>query len=221
MAYEYYFFDLDGTLTNPKEGITRSAQYALNHFGIHEPDLDRLIPFIGPPLKDSFQEFYHLTPDQIPTAIAKFRERFSTVGWKENEVLEGIPEMLEILHAQGKQLVLASSKMEEFVRRIMDLFDFSPYFCEIVGGSKDESRSKKKDVIQEGIRRLGLEGNSDLRDRILMVGDRKHDVEGAHLCGLRCMGIYSGFAEEGELEKAGAEYIVHSVEEMKEKLITL
>lgn len=218
MAYDYLLFDLDGTLTNPREGITKSAQFALRHFGIDEPDLGKLECFIGPPLIDSFKEYYGFEEEKAREGVVWFRKRFTTIGWQENEVLEGIPEMLERLYKQGKHLVVASSKVEEFVQKIMDHFHLSPWFCEIVGATMDETRSAKKDVILEGIRRLGLEGDPNVRERVLMIGDRVHDVDGAHACGLRCMGTYTGFAVPGELEEAGAEYIAGSVAEMGELL---
>lgn len=210
--YHYLLFDLDGTLTNPKEGITRCVQYALRHFGIEEPDLDKLEPFIGPPLIDSFMEYYGLTREQALEGVEKYRERFKDKGIFENEVLEGIPGMLETLREQGACLAVASSKPEEYVTRILEKFDLARYFHQVVGASMDESRSAKEDVIREALRRLGV-GERE-KPRVLMIGDRKHDAQGAKACGIDCLGVYIGFAAPGELEQAKATYIVHSVEEM-------
>lgn len=210
--YRYLFFDLDGTLTNPKEGITKCVQYALRHFGIEEPDLDKLEPFIGPPLVDSFMEYYGLTPEQAREAVVKYRERFRDVGIFENEVLEGIPQMLEELQRRGGLLVVTSSKPEVYVVRILEKFQLRSYFTEVVGASMDEKRNAKADVIREAFRRLSIDGEK--KDQVLMIGDRKHDVEGARQCGIDSLGAYIGFARPGELEAAGATYIVHSVEEM-------
>ncbi len=215
MPYTYLLFDLDGTLTDPKEGITKSVQHALKAFGIEEPDRDKLTVFIGPPLVPSFMEFYGLDHEQALEAVKVYRERFSTVGLYENRVLEGIPEMLARLKAEGKVLAVASSKPEEFVLKILEHFGLRDYFDEVVGALLDETRTAKKDVIEEALRRLKIKDRSE----VLMIGDRKHDAEGARLCGLDSLGVYTGFAEEDELEEAGATFVCHSVEEMAERLI--
>ena len=214
--YQYLLFDLDGTLTNPKEGITKCVQYALRSFGIEEPDLDKLEPFIGPPLLDSFMEYYNMTPEQARTALEKYRERFRDIGIFENEVFPGVPEMLEILQKKGKKLVIASSKPEEYVLRILEKYGIRAFFHEVVGASMDEKRSAKADVIEEAFRRLQI--TEEKKAQVLMIGDRKHDVEGAKACGIRCLGVYVGFAKPGELEQVGADYIVHTVEEMSQFL---
>ena len=216
--YRYLLFDLDGTLTNPKEGITKCVQYALHCMGIEEPDTDRLIPFIGPPLVDSFMEYYKMTVDEAKQAVVKYRERFRDKGIFENELLEGVPEMLERLKSQGKILAIASSKPEEFVVRILEKFGIRQYFDEVTGARMDEKRSAKSEVIEETMHRLGL--GADDRPQILMSGDRRHDVEGAKKCGIDCLGIYVGFAAPGELEMAGAAYIVHTVPQMETFLLT-
>lgn len=214
--YRYLFFDLDGTLTNPKEGITKCVQYALHHYGIEEPDLDKLEPFIGPPLIGSFMEFYNMTEEQARGAVVKYRERFRTVGIFENFVYEGIPQMLEELQKQGKKLVIASSKPEKFVLQILEKFQLRSCFCEVVGATMNETRTAKAEVIQEALTRLHLT-DAD-KPEILMIGDRKHDVEGAAACGIDCLGTTIGFAAPGELEAAGAAYVVNTVEEMREFL---
>ncbi|MCR5295596.1 MAG: HAD hydrolase-like protein [Lachnospiraceae bacterium] len=211
MIYTHLLFDLDGTLTDPREGITKSVQYALRHFGIDEPDPDKLTAFIGPPLIPSFMEFYGLSHEEAVRALAFYRERFSTVGLFENRVLDGIPEMLEKLKAKGKLLAVASSKPEEYVLRILDHFKILEPFDTVSGASMDEKRVEKKDVIEDALVRLGA---SNDRSGILMIGDRKHDIVGARACGLDSLGIYTGFAPVGELEDAGASYVVRTVEEM-------
>ena len=215
--YGYIFFDLDGTLTNPKLGITRCVQYALEHFGIIEPDLDKLEPFIGPPLTDSFMEFYGLTEEQTVEAIDVYRSRFTDKGIFENEVLEGVPEMLAALKAAGRVLTVSSSKPEPFVERILERFELRKYFDVVVGATMDEKRTAKNEVIEETLRRLKLT-DEDKKD-VLMVGDRRHDVEGAHQCDIKVLGVKTGFANEGELEKAGADFIADTVEDMKEFLL--
>ena len=205
-------FDLDGTLTDPREGITRCVQYALHHFGIEEPDLNRLVPFIGPPLRDSFKKYYGMDDQQAGEAITWYRERFSGTGIFENEVLQGIPEMLDLLQKQGKHLGVASSKPEPYVVRIMERFALAPYFEQIVGSDMEEKLATKADVIREAMRRFGL--GEDRKHEVLMVGDRMHDVQGARECGLDSLGVRIGYAQPGELEEAGATYIADTVDDM-------
>ena len=135
--FKYILFDLDGTLTDPKIGITRSVQYALCALGIDEPCLDKLESFIGPPLSDSFREFYGLNEEQIVMAIAKYRERFAQQGIYENEIYPGISEMLAELKKKGKKLAIASSKPTLFVERILDYFDIRMYFDFVIGSTFD------------------------------------------------------------------------------------
>ena len=214
--YQYLLFDLDGTLTNPKEGITKSVQYALHHFGIDVDDPDTLTSYIGPPLIPSFMEFHGLTQEQALEALQVYRQRFASVGLFENEVLEGVPEMLCALKQKGRFLAVASSKPEAYVIRILEHFDLLQYFDEVVGASMDEKRSAKKDVIEEALHRMGKTPG----DRnVLMVGDRMHDIEGARLCGLDSLGVYTGFAADGELEAAGATYVFHSIRSMADFLL--
>ena len=213
--YQYLLFDLDGTLTNPKEGITKSVQYALRHFGIEVADPDTLTPYIGPPLIPSFMEFHGLTQEQALEALQVYRKRFESVGLFENEVLDGVPEMLCSLKQKGRYVAVASSKPEAYVRRILEHFDLLQFFDKVVGASMDEKLSAKKDIIGEALRRMGKSpGDQD----VLMVGDRMHDVEGAKLCGLDSLGVYTGFAPEGELEEAGATYVFHTIKEMADFL---
>ena len=196
--YQYLLFDLDGTLTNPKEGITKSVQYALRHFGIEVADPDTLTPYIGPPLIPSFMEFHGLTQEQALEALQVYRKRFESVGLFENEVLDGVPEMLCSLKQKGRYVAVASSKPEAYVRRILEHFDLLQFFDEVVGASMDEKLSAKKDIIGEALRRMGKS-----------PGD---------LCGLDSLGVYTGFAPEGELEEAGATYVFHTIKEMADFL---
>lgn len=214
--YRYILFDLDGTLTDPKEGITRSVQYALHSFGIDEPDLDKLEGFIGPPLKEQFMEFAGFHEKQALRAVEKYRERFSVTGLYENQIYEGIPEMLERLQEKGFLLAVASSKPTVFVEKILIHFQIDEYFTEVVGSELDGTRSDKGDVIREALRRLAV-GDKEKR-RAVMVGDRRHDVEGAHREGIACIGAAFGYGGREELSRAGAERIVETVTELEQAL---
>ena len=220
--FEYILFDLDGTLTDPKLGITSSVQYALRALGIEEPSLDRLEPFIGPPLADSFREFYGLEGERLATAIDKYRERFATQGIFENEIYPGIPQMLADLKAKGKKLAIASSKPTLFVEQILEHFEIEKYFDHVVGSNMDGTRGTKEEVVEETLRQmLTVEMTpGQKRDAVAMVGDRKFDIEGARAHGITSVGVLFGYAPEGELEEAGAYYIVNSVRSLQ-VLLTL
>ncbi len=216
--FPYVLFDLDGTLTDPKPGITQCVQYALHCMGIEEPDLDKLEPFIGPPLTDSFREFYGMDQEQAAEAVAKYRERFSEKGLYENEIYSGMKQMLEKLKTAGCHLAVASSKPEHFVKKILVYFDIDGYFEVIVGSELDGTRCQKEEVVAEALRRFFPDGNIPCDD-IVMVGDRKFDIIGGREMGLHQIGVTYGYAPEGELEAAEAEYIVHDLDELERVLI--
>lgn len=208
--YKYILFDLDGTLTDPGEGITKSVQYALSRMGIIESDLKKLEPFIGPPLIESFQEYYGFSPEEVQEATVYFREYFTTKGLYQNKMFEGVPQMLQKLKDNGRVIAIASSKPEPFVRQILDNFALTSYFDYICGGTLDEKRCRKADVIGELLRQMNLP--EEEKNKLLMVGDRRHDVEGAACFGIPCLGLALGFAAEGELWQAGAVEVAESIE---------
>lgn len=214
--YHYFLFDLDGTLTEPEEGITKSVQYALEYFGIHEEDPANLRRFIGPPLADSFQEYYGFDREKAMQARAKYQERYNVVGLFENAVIPGTPELLAGIRARGGVIALASSKPEPLARKVLEMYGLSPWFEEIVGSCQDGRRSAKVDVIAEVFRRMSL-GEKE-KSQTLMIGDRRHDVWGAQAFGIDSLGTYVGYADPGELEAAGATWIAGSMEEMTQLL---
>lgn len=215
---KYLLFDLDGTLTDPKAGITACAQYALACFGIDEPDTRRLEPFIGPPLRDSFMEFYDMSAEQAQEAAEKFRERFQDIGLFENEVYDGIPRMLRNLQSRGKILAVASSKPQVFVEHILDHFDLRKYFTVIVGSELDGRRESKVEVVREALDRL-FAGKPIQRDAVYMIGDRKYDVAGAKALQVESVGVAYGYGGMEELKDAKADYIVRSVGELEKFLL--
>lgn len=215
---KYLLFDLDGTLTDPKVGICTCVQYALASFGIEEPDLDKLEPFIGPPLKDSFMNFYGFDEEQAEAAVEKYRERFSDVGLFENELYPGIPEMLRALNAKGFFLGVASSKPTVYVKRILEHFRIDRYFKVVVGSELDGRRVNKDEVVQEALGQLFGDKTVE-RDRVYMIGDRSFDVEGARKMGIESVGVTYGYGSMEELKSAKADYIVRSVEELQKFLL--
>lgn len=219
--FQYCLFDLDGTLTDPREGITKSVQYALKAYGIEEPDLTKLEPFIGPPLADSFMEFYGFTKEQAMKAVEIYRERFAPIGVLENEIYPGISDMLACLCEKGMKLAVASSKPGCFVHQILEHFEIEKYFDVIVGSELDGRRTAKEEVVEEALRQLNMTDMSaeEKKKNCAMVGDRKFDMEGAITHGLTGIGVRFGFAGEGELEEAGADLVVDTVEELKAVLL--
>lgn len=214
MNHKYILFDLDGTLTDPKEGITKSVEHALNHFGIKVYDLDDLIPFIGPPLKSSFQNFYALNDEHADEAVAKYREYYVPKGMYENRVFDGVHEMLSGLCEAGYTLILATSKPEVMAVQVMRHFGLDKYFAHMCGSTLGDERGTKGLVIKYA---LELAGITDPDDAI-MVGDKSHDIKGAKENGLRSIGVLYGYGTSAELQEARPDYIVSNVIELYDLL---
>ena len=212
--YEYDFFDLDGTLTDPGLGITNSVMYALDRFGVSVPDRRALYPFIGPPLLDSFQRYCGFSAADAKTALGYYREYFTERGIFENEVYPGIPALLQSLRDAGRHVVMATGKPEPYAKRIAAHFGLDGCFEQIAGATMDETRTKKDEVIRYA---MGLCGVSD-PSRVLMVGDREHDVLGAKKCGADCLGVLYGYGSREELTSAGAAYLAETVEDAAEQI---
>ena len=200
--YEYVLFDLDGTLTDPGIGITNAVIYALNKFSIRVEDRTELYRFIGPPLLDSFQQFYGFSLTESREAIQYYREYYVEKGLLENWVYDGIPELLRSLKKSGRKLLVATSKPEVYAVQILEHFGLLPYFDLVAGASLDESRNRKEDVIRYALQKI----NGDPAQAV-MVGDRVHDVEGAKANGLPVIGVLYGYGSEEELVGAGADLI--------------
>lgn len=212
---KYLLFDLDGTLTDPKEGITNSVAYALEYFGIKVEDKDTLIPFIGPPLTDSFMEFYGFSREQAAEAVEKYREYFSDRGIFENRVYEGILSLMKELKEAGKISILATSKPTVYAGKIVEKFGLAEYLTDIQGSELDGTRVKKEEVI-----RYAMEVNGIDPADVIMVGDRKHDIEGAHGAGIPVIGVLFGYGSEEELTLAGADYLAENVEALRRLLMS-
>lgn len=213
MGRKYILFDLDGTLTDPMMGITKSVRYALNYYGISVDDLNDLLPFIGPPLRDSFKEFYGFDDNKANEAVIKYREYFATEGIFDNKVYKGIPECLQTLKDAGKILLVATSKPEKFAKQIIEHFDLAKYF-DFVGGSEFNGREKKSDVIKYVLKENQIDAND-----AIMVGDRKHDIIGAHDNDLPCIGVLYGYGSLVELQDNHADDIVETVSSLTDKLL--
>ena len=204
--YDYFLFDLDGTLTDPGLGITNSVAYALGKYGITVEDRRELYPFIGPPLRQSFSEFYGFDEEKTKEAVAFYREYFSEKGLFENEVYEGIEAVLTELKSRKKILIVATSKPEAFAVEILKHFHLNHFFDFIAGATMDEKRTKKADVIAYALEQCKITDKASA----IMIGDREHDVLGAKQVGLDSVGVLYGYGNYEELENAGATYIVEN-----------
>jgi phosphoglycolate phosphatase len=209
--YDIILFDLDGTLTDPKEGIVNSIVYALNYFGIKENDRERLTKFIGPPLKDSFMEYYQFDEELAYRAIEKYREYFATKGIFENSVYPRIPELLETLSNLGKKLVLATSKPTDFAQRILDHFNLDRFFYFTAGSNLDGTRTRKGEVITYALQ----ESRTSNQARAVMIGDRKFDLIGAKEVGIDSIGVLYGYGTYNELISETPNHLAHSVDELR------
>jgi phosphoglycolate phosphatase len=208
-------FDLDGTLTDPKAGITRSIQHALRKRGLEPPDADALAPLIGPPLEHSFREAFGFSPAEARRAVEDYREYFSDRGLYENEVYAGIPELLARLRAEGRRLALATSKPTVFAERILEHFDLARHFERVVGSFLDGTRVEKSEVVATAL--AGVAGVP--LERVVMVGDRKHDVHGARANGIDAIAVAYGYGSEAELRGAEPTRLAASVDELGRLLL--
>lgn len=211
-------FDLDGTLTDSAPGILNGIVYALDALGVEHPDDDAMRTFLGPPLADTFSGHFGMDDAGTERAIALYREHYHEVGLFENDVYDGIPELLVALRTNGITLAVATSKPTYSATRILDHFALSDYFAVIGGAALDGSRHRKADVIAHTLD--ALRSNPDLAralavdEGIVMVGDREHDVLGARAHGIPSIGVLWGYGTEAELICAGASRVVATPTEL-------
>ncbi|WP_186577032.1 HAD family hydrolase [Aquibacillus kalidii] len=213
--YNVILFDLDGTLSDPKVGITKSVQYALHRMGIDEPDIDKLECFIGPPLQTSFTEYYNFDEESTQKAIAFYRDRFKEKGMYENELYATIPSLLKSLQEQDSTLVVATSKPTVFAEQILQFFNIDHYFELIVGSNLDGTRASKTEIIQYIRNHYKEQKTNDF----IMIGDRKHDIIGANNTGIHSIGVTYGYGSLEELREVKPSYLVSSVNQLKDLLI--
>ncbi|MDO5392093.1 MAG: HAD-IA family hydrolase [Eubacteriales bacterium] len=209
--YRVILFDLDGTLTDSGEGITKSVQYAIEKLGMGEYPLEQLRSFVGPPLMEQFMSFCDISQERAREAVQYYRERYSLVGLYENRPYDGIQKLLKELKEQGYLLGVASSKPEYFVDKILKYFSLDSYFDAVVGSELSGQRTSKAEVVEEALRRLGV---SDRRQEVVLVGDRKYDVIGARAMGIDCVAVSYGYGDMQELMEVHPVYIAKSAEEL-------
>ncbi|MES9668713.1 phosphoglycolate phosphatase [Bacillus cereus] len=209
--YKTFLFDLDGTLTDPKEGIINSVLYALEKIGIEEVNISELDSFIGPPIQQSFIDRYNMNEIEVERAVFYFREYLKQSGLLENKVYDGITTLLQELKDAGNRLFVATSKPTVFAKQVIEHFQLTTFFEEIVGSNLDGTRIKKEEIIAHI-----LQTNEELKkEEMVIIGDRNHDVIGANRNGIASIGVLYGYGSEIELSDAGAVHIVKDVEELQ------
>ena len=205
-------FDLDGTLIDSSEGITKSTQYALAHYGIIENDLSKFYKFIGPPLVASFKKYYDFPEEQAVEAVAVYRERYNKIGLFECSLYPGVRECIEKLKAQGYLIGMASSTPEVSCCRILEHFGILELFDDVVGATFDGRIDTKEEVLNEVMRRW-----SDVpKDEMCLIGDTMFDVEGANQVGIRTVAVNFGFGNVQEMVEAGAVAVCDGMEKLPE-----
>jgi phosphoglycolate phosphatase len=210
MSMRNILFDLDGTLTDPAEGIIKCYQYSLGRLNVRCPPPEELAAFIGPPIRATFAEALNACDESlIEQAVTIYRERFSTVGLFENSIYEGVPEMLSALQSTGFKLFVATSKPKIYAERILIHFSLDGYFIKVHGNELNGRLDDKADLVSELISEHGLRP-----DETLMIGDRRHDVAAAKRNNISSLGVTYGYGSEDELMKAGVDHICHSPAEI-------
>lgn len=205
-------FDLDGTLVDSSEGIIKSSLYALAHYGIEEPEPDKLRAFIGPPLSESFMKYYDFSREQALAAVEVYRERYNDIGIFECRLYPGVKECIETLKKQGYLIGMASSKPEVSCRRILEHFEILSLFDDVVGATLDGRIDTKEEVLNEVMRRW-----TDIpREEMCLIGDTIFDVAGANQVGMPCIAVSFGFGDVDEMLAAGAKAVCDDMAKLPE-----
>ncbi len=209
-VYDYYLFDFDGTLCDTTEGIFNSILYSLEWFGIKEENMEKLNFFVGPPLFESYKTVYGVNDNDANALIAKYRERYKEKAAEESKIYDGIEEMLKRLKKQGKKIAIASSKPKKFVDEISKYHNIFKYYDFVSAEDFKNNHSSKKELITAC---LNYFGNPD-KEKVIMIGDRFYDIDGAKAVGIDSAGAIYGFGTEEELKKAGATYILNTPDDL-------
>ena len=207
--YKVIAFDLDGTLTNPERGLLSAFVYCFKKLGVPYESKESLKRYIGPPLYDEWQKDFGWTFDEASAAVEVFREYYNIYGWWDNEVYDGIEELLTTLKSQGKKLVVATSKPEVTAKKVLRHFGLDKYFDYIAGASMNGSEDLNWQILDRALSAVGAE-----KSESILVGDRKYDAEGAEICGIDSLGVLWGHGSRDELENAGFTYIAPTPDEV-------
>ena len=204
-VFDYVIFDFDGTVADTGEGILKSLQYSFIAMGDPAPDLSDLKKFIGPPVYYSYTHFYGISEDKVDFYIKKYRERYREKGIYESEVYPGLKELIASLKENNIKVGIASSKPENLIYSVSDYLGITQMFDAIVGVKSDNSKhSTKAGLIAQAMTELGAED----KNKVLMVGDRLFDIDGAHEAGIKCCAALWGYGNRAEFEEHNADFIV-------------
>ena len=205
-----FFFDLDGTITNSQEGILNCVRYALESKGVFEDNVEKLKPFIGPPLTSAFMQYYGFSKADAFELLGKYRERFSTIGMFENRLYDGVEDMLRALKDNGHILVVVTGKPEVYSRQIIEYFSLDKFFSDVIGPSLSNTEEGKEELVKRAVEKFSADA--------IMIGDRKFDIFGAKANGLKSVAVYYGFGTRDELDASGADYFAETVEDLHKLL---
>ena len=217
--YDVVAFDLDGTLSDPARGLIQGFVYCFKKLGMPYENEESLRKYIGPSLYEEWQEDFGFTPDEANDAIETFREYYNIYGWWDNDLYDGIPEMLASLKRAGKKVVLATSKPLDTAKSILKLFKLTEYF-DFIGGATSHQNDQKWQVLNWSLSSVGVDLNDpEQLKKCVLVGDRKYDAEGAKICGIDSVGVLYGHGTYEELVASGFTALVESVDDISKMMI--
>ncbi len=214
MNYKTAIFDLDGTITDSGPGIMNAIRYAVKKRGLPDVPEEVLRSFIGPPLKEQFRSVFGLSDDEGTIMVATYREYYGEKGIFENRVYDGVPEVFQKLQEAGVRILMATSKPEKYAKQIAEHFGFDKYFDFIGGACMDGRRTDKHDVIE-----YVIDSCKVCRENTVMIGDRRHDMIGASKAGIRSIGVLYGYGSREELERAGADMIAVTPDDISKLIL--
>lgn len=213
--FDAVLFDFDGTVADTGEGVFLCVRYAIDAHGLEQPSDKDIRKFIGPPMIVSYHTLYpQLSDDEIQSLMQSYREKYAEVGLYKYKLYDGITELLKKLNGNGIKTAVASSKPQEALKNIIKVSGIDKYFDCIVGADRNYTDSDKATIVEEAIKRTGVTDKS----RVLMVGDRKYDIVGAHKAGIACAAVLFGYGSQEEFDEYRADYVVNSFKEV-EKIV--
>lgn len=213
--YKVVIFDLDGTLSDSGEGITKCVQYAISKFGIEESDLTKLEHFVGPPLKEEFMKSYNFTDEQAAECVEKYRERYKPIGIYETAIYPGTEDMLKSLKENNKYIAMATSKPQPMAEEVLKFLKIDGYFDKVMGAELIGPRQSKEAVLNALFEEFP---DNIKKSDCVMIGDTYFDVQGANAVGIDCIGVSYGYGDVKEMISLGAKKIVDSAKELDELL---
>lgn len=214
MTYSTILFDVDGTLCDPGKSMIECARYALSKFDIHEADEANLRRLIGPPLEHAFRDYYHFNEAQVDQAVTHFRDMMQREGIQLYEAYPGIPELLNELKQSGRRLAIVTSKIDHIAKETLAKTGLIDYF-EFVSAQQPNVVVDKEEILTKALSELNVTDNSS----VVMIGDRRHDVEAAKTHSIDSIGVLWGYGDQEELENEGATHIVVDTNDLKQLLI--